>query len=542
MNNAQIVTVFNNMANLMQIRGDNPRKVQTYRRITRILDSLEDDIIYLYERHKLTSITGIGTSTAEKIGEIIETGKSTYFEELKASLPPGVLDLMDISGIGASTAARLYQELNIDSLESLKEALDNHKLRELRGMGKKTEENIRRGLEALLNYKQYKLLGDILPEIELLVTRLEKLDVVSRISIVGDLRRKTETVKEVNLLAECDDTEALKDYISHTDPGVSINVTESGQFDRDMLFLTGSEKHVESIKPLIEEKALESDWTHGKTESEIYNTLGMSFIPPELREGRGEIQAAMMGELPQLVNLNDIKGDLHVHSNWSDGYDTIESMAQTARNRDYEYIAICDHSLSSRIANGLDVERILNKMISLREISQEITDIRILMGSEVDILKTGGMDYPDEILEKLDVVVASIHSGFSDSKSKMTRRIIRAIENKYVDIIAHPTGRLLGKREPYKVDIDAVIDAAAENNTILEINAYPERLDLKDEHVFKAREKGVKLAINTDAHSTKDLDLMIYGIYTARRGWLECKDVINTLSFADLARLLKIKL
>ena len=286
---------------------------------------------------------------------------------------------------------------------------------------------------------------------------------------------------------------------------------------------------MEPIEPIAS-----ADWVSGRSEEEIYSALGLPFIVPELREGRGEIQAALDQQLPNLINLSDIRGDLHVHSTWSDGSETIETMAEAARDLGYEYIGLTDHSVSSKVANGLDVERILNKMIEVREINAKVPGIEILMGSEVDILKDGSLDYPEEILEKLDIVIASIHSGFNMDEVTMTERIISAIENKYVHMIGHPTGRLLSRREPYQVNMGALIDAAADNNTCLEINAYPDRLDLKDTHARQAKERGVTMAICTDAHSTDDLDLMKYGIYTARRGWLEKRDILNVLPLTEL--------
>lgn len=544
----------------MRISGEDARRVQMYRGIARILDTIQEDIQLLYERNELIEIPGIGPSTVEKIGELIDTGQCEYYEELKASIPAGVLDLLSIPGVGPSTAARLYQELNIDSLEALQQAIDDQKLRNLKRMGKKTEEKIKAGLEAVIRYRQYKLMGRALPPAQAVVEALSSLEDVSSVSLAGGLRRRTETVRNAQILAACAiagkdncatrlrDALAGMEWIESVDDDwteyggsaklagdveLQVKIVDPSDYGAALLHLTGSEDHVAELN----HRAIEADLEQrGKSEEEIYAALGMPFIVPELREGKGEIQAALAGQLPQLIDMSDIRGDLHVHSTWSDGNETIETMAEAARALGYEYVGISDHSISSKIANGLDVERILNKMIELREINEKISGIEILMGAEVDILKSGSLDYPDKILEKLDVVIAAIHSSFGMGEAEMTERIISAIESEFTHIISHPTGRLLNRREPYQVNVGALIDAAAENNTSLEINAYPERLDLKDVHSRLAKERGVMLSINTDAHGSADLGLMIYGIYTARRGWLEKKDVLNTLPLAELMK------
>ncbi len=563
MTRAEIVAVFEGIADIMQIRGEDARRVQMYRGIARILDTIQEDIQLLYERNELIEIPGIGTSTVEKIGELIDTGRCEYYEELKASIPAGVLDLLSIPGVGPSTAARLYQELNIDSLEALQQAIDDQKLRNLKRMGKKTEEKIKAGLEALLRYRQYRLMSHALPPAQAVVEALSSLENVSAVSLVGGLRRRAETVRNAQILAACANIDkdacvtSVRDALAGmewidsvdddwTDYGGSaklvsdvelqVKLVDPANYGAALIHLTGSEDHVAELN----HRAIEADLEQrGKSEEEIYAALGMPFIVPELREGRGEVQAALAGQLPQLIDMSDIRGDLHVHSTWSDGNETIETMAEAARELGYEYVGVCDHSISSKIANGLDVERILNKMIELREINEKVSGIEILMGAEVDILRDGSLDYPDGILEKLDVVIAAIHSSFGMGEAEMTERIIAAIESKFTHIISHPTGRLLNRREPYQVNVDALIDAAAESNTSLEINAYPDRLDLKDVHSRLAKEHGVILSINTDAHSSADLGLMIYGIYTARRGWLEKKDVLNTFPLTELMKWLQ---
>ena len=557
-----ILETFEGIADILQIKGEDTGKVKMYRNLAITLSyTLPEEILPPFDRTIIENIRGIGPATIEKIEELANTGKCQYYEDLKASVPAGVLDLMSISGVGPSTAAKLYQELNIDSLESLRQALDDQRLRNLKGMGKKTEEKIRSGLEALLRHKQLRLTGYVLPDVLSLVSSIAPL--CSNIAIVGDLRRKTETIRKAQILISCQDRMALQKALADidlvmevhsgwSDSGgsaqiagdveVEFNIVRQEDFCAAQVFFTGAADHINELNSLAKSYSLDPidaqnlpAWSIMKSEEDIYKSLGLPFIVPELREGMGEIQAALVGQIPDLIQPGDIRGELHAHSTWSDGHQSMEEMARAALDRGYEYIAFCDHSASSKIANGLDIERILNKMIELREINEKM-DIEILMGAEVDILKDGNLDYPDEILEKLDIVIASIHSGFHLDEATVTKRIISAIENRFVNVIGHPTGRLLARRDPYAVNMDAVIDAAAENNRALEINSYPDRLDLKDTHARKAKERGVMMAINTDAHSIADLGFMEYGIYTARRGWVEKRNVLNTLPLVELMR------
>ena len=569
MTRTEIVAVFDSIADVMQIRGDERGRILMYRRLARILDTLQEDINLLYERNELAEIPGIGPSTVEKIGELIATGRCEYYEELKASVPPGVMDLMSVSGVGPSTAAKLYHELDIDSLESLQQALDAQKLRDLKGMGKRTEEKIRAGMEALLRHRQRKLMGHVLPQAQAVVDILSGLESVEAASLAGELRRKTETVKDALIVGAGKGCAEVREALARTesiavvaddwtdsggsarlvgDVDLRVMLTDAEDFGAALLYFTGSEGHVAVLNNRARQLGLEPFesescpvWAKSMPEAGIYAALGLPFIAPELREKSGEIQAASAGQLPNLISVDDIRGDLHVHSTWSDGNETMQAMAEAARKLGYEYVALCDHSISSKIANGLSVKRILSKIEEVKELNEEVSGIEILMGGEVDILKDGSLDYPDEVLARLDVVVASIHSGFNMDEATMTRRIISAIENRYVHIFGHPTGRLLSRRDPYQVDIDALIDAAADNNTSLEINSYPERLDLKDVHARRAKERNAMLAINTDAHSTADLDLLVYGIYTARRAWVERKDVLNALPLGELMKVISSK-
>jgi DNA polymerase (family 10) len=564
----EIVNTLESIADFLQIKGDEPGKIKAYRWAARTLDTLQEDITLLYERDELGKIPGVGPRILEKIKELITTGRCEYYEVLKDSIPKGVMDLMSIQGVGPGTTAKLYQELNIDSVEALQEALDAGKLGNVKGFGKKTQEKIRIGIDALIRHRLQKLMGYVLPPAQAVVESLSKVDGVYQVSLAGCLRRWAETIKDAQIVVACKDFRKIQvaladmEWITQvdenwTDSGgsarlvddvkLNVKLVSPEDFGSALICYTGSEEHLIGLNHLAKNlnpgeiwKDIPVPWAKNLSEADIYTLLKLPFIPPEIREGRGEINAALSQSLPDLVNIQNIRGDLHVHSTWSDGNETIEAMVQAARKMGYEYISISDHSVSSKIANGLDIERILNKMIEVREVNEKIPDIKILMGAEVDILKDGRLDYPDRILEKLDIVIASVHNGFNMDEAIMTERIIKAIENRFVHIIGHPTGRLLGRRDPYHVNIDALIDAAAEFNKAFEINAYPDRLDFNDINSRKSKDHGVMLAINTDAHSAIDLGFMIYGVHTARRGWLESKDVLNTFPLTELMNWLTI--
>jgi len=560
----EIVNILEDIADFLQIKGEESGKIKAYRWAARALDTLKEDLMTLYQQDELGKISGVGPKILEIIKELINTGDCEYYQELKNSIPEGVIELMSIPGVGPGTTAKLYQELNIDSVESLQDALNIGKLDNVKGMGKKTQEKIKTGIEALIRYRQNKMTGYVLPAAQAIVDSLSKLEGVQQISLAGGLRRWTETIKEVQIVAVHEDFRKIQEalgnmewinQVSHDwkdsggsgifmdDLKLNVSLVAPEDYGFALMYYTGSEEHLLELNHLAKNlnmgeiwKDIPPSWVKNRSEAEIYAMLKLPFILPELREGRGEIAAAFSGTLPNLVDIAHIRGDLHVHSTWSDGNESVEAMARAALKMGYEYISISDHSISSKIANGLDIERILNKMIEVREINETIPGIEILMGAEVDILKDGRLDYPDGILEKLDIVIASVHSGFNMNEADMTKRIIKAMENPFVHIIGHPTGRLLSRRDPYPVNIDAIIEAAAELNKAFEINAYPDRLDFNDVNSRKSKYRGVMLAINTDAHSTADLELMIYGVYTARRGWLTRENILNALPLAELIK------
>jgi DNA polymerase (family 10) len=564
MKNLELARIFNEIADMLEIKGESPFRIQAYRRGARAMEALSEDIEEIYRRGELRNIPGVGESLAEKIKEYLESGRMTYFEELRASLPSGVVTLMQVPEVGPKTALLLYEKLGITTIDELERACKEGKVRTLPRMGAKTEENILKGIELLRRTKERLPLGVVLPHAQEIVDILGRLRQVQEISLAGSIRRMKETIGDIDILVTSTDPDIVMDTFTSLprvnrvlskgttrssvvlDVGIQadVRVVEPESFGAALQYFTGSKEHNIRLRERAVRKGLKINEygvflvknekrIAGRTEEEVYATLGLPWIPPEIREDQGEIDLAEKGKLPALIQISDIKGDLHMHTRWSDGADSVEEMAKAAKARGYEYICITDHSQSLKFAGGVPIDELREHARAVRRLSDKL-GIAILIGSEVDILPDGSLDYPDEVLKELDVVVASVHSRFRMSEEEMTRRIIKAMENPHVDILGHPTGRLLGQRDPYQVDIEKIVDAARRTQTVLEINATPERLDLKDSHARMAKEHGVKLAINTDAHSRHQLRYMEFGVGTARRGWLEPKDVINTLRLNDL--------
>ena len=554
MTNSDIATIFQNISNLLKIQSEEPDyRAQIYLRAAEAIEELETDINKLYAEGKLQSIPGVGEAISQKIAELIETGRMAYYNRLQAAIPIGVLDLLALSGVGHKTAGLLYRNLGIDGLDALDKAIAEGKLKGIKGMGTKTITKIKEGLEFLKRRKFERPLFEILPQAEAICRRLVESNRVARAVIAGDIRRKADIVKGIDIVAEhADSTSPLQSPNVNIDFPLRIHPASASHFDAAMLYYTGSEAHIRELnrrameckEPIFEEEGenppfgkggIFAAWTAGKSEAEIYTALEMPFIPPELREDRGEIDAALAGKLPCLIELGEVRGDLHAHTDWSDGVNTIAEMAHAARERGYEYIVISDHSRSLKVANGLSIERLTQQIDAVREANEHSDGIAILIGTEVDILKDGHIDYPDGILAELDIVTASVHSHFNLDEVAMTKRIIKAIEHPQVQIIGHLTGRLLHRRPAYAVNLDAILEAAAANNVALEINAHPHRLDLNDDGCRQAKERNVMIAINSDAHSIAELKYMAFGIDVARRGWLAKENVLNALPLADLA-------
>ena len=560
MTNDEISEVFRNIGNLLQIKGDDSFRARIYDRTAETIDELSADLYRLAEEGKLRSIPGIGKAIEQKIIEMLETGRCRFYDNLIQEMGTDVLDLIAIRGVGVKTAGRFYQELGVKSLGDLRAAIDTDQLKQMKGMGAKTIESINKGLQFLEAQRELRPLRQILPIAYAAFDALENCSDVKRLDFTGDLRRREEVLRSLELVVECSSAQRVVEVLSEVegiaaptmqddvhvvgsvDRGFPLRVycTAAAEYEATLAVTTSAEPHLTQLNQIAASQDIEPidqqlpDWSRNKTEVDIYGQLGLPFIVPELRGDADSIEAALADRLPTLIEESDLRCDLHMHTDWSDGRGSIREMVEAAAALGHEYIALTDHSESSRIANGLTPDRLLAQIREVREINAEIDGMEVLTGSEVDILKDGSLDFSDELLAQLDIVVASVHAGLSMSESEMTDRVIRAIENPYVTIIGHPTGRLLGRRPGYAINLEAVIDAAAANCVALEINAAPSRLDLEPSAVQQAREGGVLLSVNTDAHAIADVGRGLFGINVARRGWLEKTDVLNTYPLAAI--------
>jgi len=571
--NLELSRIFDQIARMLKIKGENPFKIRAYEKITLVLENLPIDIETIYHQGGLNNIPGVGEGIAKKIEEFLTTGKLEYYEKLKETIPDGVVKLIDILEVGPKTAKLLYEQLGVDNIEKLEKAVRQHQVKDLPGMGEKSETNILRGIELYKRRKERVLLGTALPLAEEIVENLRQLKETDKINFAGSLRRKKETIGDIDILVTSQKPEKImktftslphvreilaegptkSSVITKDDIHIDVRVVEPISFGAALQYFTGSKAHNIKLRELAIKRGLKineygvfdsknGQRIAGKKEEEVYRILDLPFIPPELREDRGEIKAAQENRLPQLIEYSQIKGDLHLHTKWSDGAYTIKQMAEAAKKRGYKYIAITDHSQSLKFAGGLTEERLREQIEKIRRLNQELNNFTVFTGIEVDIKSDGSLDFSDEILSKLDVVIAAIHSGFKQESKIITGRLVGAMQNRFVSIIAHPTGRLIGYRESYQVNIDKIMDMAAKTRTILEINAYPERLDLNDVYCRMAKDRGAQLAIETDAHSIEGLEFMNLGVDVARRGWLEEKDIVNTLHLNELLKRLKRKL
>jgi len=570
MKNSEIAQVFQDIADFLEMKGEIPFKVRAYQKAVRSIEHLPVELEQLMKEGRLKEVPGVGEAIAKKITELLTTGRLEYYEKLRAEFPEGVISLLEIPGIGPKTAVRLSTELGIKSVEELETAILEGKVAKLFRLGDKTAENILRHLQSLRTKERRIPIGVALPLVEDIMVSLGKTSDLRHLTPAGSLRRFRETIGDIDLMGTADEAEAAieafirlplaKEVLAKggtkasiiTDQGlqVDLRVVEHNAFGSLLQYFTGSKQHNIILRERGRRQGFKlseygiTDLRTGElekfaTEEEFYHRLGLPLIPPELREGQQEVERAEQDSIPDLVKPSDIKGDLHVHTDWSDGHDSLEAMAMAARALGYQYIAITEHSRGRGIARGLTEERLRQQIIEIRRLNEKLTDLRILTGIEVDIRADGSLDFPDELLRELDVVVAAVHSAMGQDQAKMTGRILQAIRNPHVDVIAHPTCRLLGEREPVALDLEAVFHAAAQAGTALEINAMPERLDLKDIHIMRARELGVKLVMSTDAHRTDHLALMRFGVGTARRGWCEARHILNTLPVEDLLAGLK---
>lgn len=565
MRNQEIAAIFYEIADMLDIKSDN-FKQRAYRFAARIIEELPEDLEKIWKRRGLTDIQGIGKNIADKIEEYLKMGEISLHKRLKSEIPQGVLDMLRVPGMGPKKVGFLYREVGISSLEELEKAAKERRLRRLRGFGEKTEKNILKGIEMLKRTKGRMLLGEALPIAEEIIALLEPK--VERISVAGSARRMRETVGDIDILAVSKNPKQVMDAFSNIplvadivvkgktkttvylegDLQADLRVVEAESFGAALQYFTGSKEHNIHLRSIAQRMGYKineyglfegEDKIGGENEEGIYERLGMAYIEPQLREDSGEIEASQSGNLPSLISLGDVKGDLHVHTDWSDGTESIEGIARAAEAVGHEYINIADHSQSLKIAGGLSEDELELQLKEVRKVDKKMKDFTVLAGIEVDVKNRGDLDLDDSILKKLDVVVGAIHSKFSMPEKEMTERIVEAMRNENLDILAHPTGRLIGRRDGYEIDVEEIFEEAAETRTALEINCFPDRLDLNGPHVRRAKELGAKIALGTDSHTASNLEFIKFGVGMARRGWLEGEDVINTWSANEIRDYLK---
>lgn len=565
MNNREVADLLRLIADMLEIKGEVVYKSLAYRKAADNIEALGRDINELWRQGMLRQIPGVGEALEKKLNELFSTGRLGYYEQLQEEIPAGVVSLLGIPGVGPRTAKLLWEQLGALSVADVERAARAGKLRDLPGLGMRSEQRILEGIESLYRRSTRIPLGVAWPIAQELAQALRRELGVQTVEPVGSLRRMKDTIGDIDLLAACDQPEHATDafvkltqvaeVLSHGPTRASVRLHNGLQVDLRALeprrygsllqYFTGSKGHNVTLRALAQKQGLslsEYGLKRGEeeilcpTEEEVYGALGLPWIPPELREDRGEVQAAQAGTLPKLVQQKDIRGDLHVHTDWSDAAATLEEMAAAARKLGYEYLVISDHTQSLGVANGLTVSRLREQRAEIARLNKGFSEFRLLQGAEVEIRADGSLDYPDDVLEELDVVIASVHSALRQDQETITNRVVRAMRNPHVSVLGHPSGRLLGQREATHVDLDRLLQVAAETSTILEVNATPNRLDLDDVHIRQAIQLGVGLAINSDAHSVGGLDAMGYGVAAARRGWAEARNIVNTFPLSKLLR------
>lgn len=568
MKNQQLAQIFADIADIMELRGKGGDRfrILSYRKAAQTIRELPNDIVEIYKAGKLREIPGVGESLAKKIEVYLDTGIIPQYEKLQSEYPPSLFHLLSIPHLGPKKLKVLFEELAVVDIKSLEDVLKKGLVAELDGFGQKTAENIKKGIELRKTTMNRRLLGDIYPTVQQLIDYMQTCKEVEQIEAAGSFRRRQETVGDIDLLVIGKDHKKIIDhfvnhpeavhvtahgdtkgsFIMEGDQQVDLRVVDKESWGSALQYFTGSKEHNVKLRGFAKEQGIKlneygaykgEEKVAGETEASMYECLGMQYIPPEMRSDRGEIDVALKKEIPNLIIDGDIKGDCHMHSTWSDGHNTIEEMALAGQKMGYEYVAITDHSQSLFVAHGLKPDQLKEKQKEIEAVQKKV-DIKIFSGSEVDILADGTLDYTDEELASLDMVVASIHSKFGGDN---TERIIKAMENKYVHCIGHLSGRLIGTREGYQLDYDAIFKKAAETGTWIEINSQPLRLDLQEKYIHKAQQMGVKFMINTDSHMAETLWLKTLGVSMARRGWLTKDDVINTLGLKDFEKALREK-
>jgi DNA polymerase (family 10) len=580
MKNREIAALFNEIADILELRGENVFRVSAYRRAAQNIEALSRAIEDIAAEGGLHELPGIGKDLEGKIMEYLERGEIDFLNDLRKETPRILLDILHLPGVGPKTAVRLHKELGIRSLDELRKAALEHRIQSLDKMKAKTEENILKAIEFMSRATARTPIGVALPLAEGIIDSLSRLKAVKLISTAGSLRRWRETVGDIDILAVSSDPAAVIHHFTHlpqvarilaegTTKGsvvtnekiqIDLRVVEEESFGSALNYLTGSKPHNIRLREIAIKRGMKLNEygvfravakgaarkkgagreirVAGKTEEEVYSTLGLPYIPPEIREDSGEIEAALAGELPTLVDMEDIRGDLHCHSNYSDGAVSIGGLAEAAKRHGYSYLLITDHSQSLHIAGGLSEKRLLEQMREIDKLNPKLKGLRLLKGSEIDILPDGALDMRESLLERLDIACIAVHSRFKMSRADMTKRVIKAMENPHARILAHPTGRLIGTRDAFQIDMEAVIKAAARTGTAIEINAHPLRLDLDAANCRLAASAGVMISIGTDTHVIGELDYMRYGLGVARRGWLTKRNILNTRTATQLVSLL----
>lgn len=566
--NIEIAAIFNKLADLLEIANENPFRIRAYRNAARVISGLSKNVaVLIKEEENLPKLPGIGTDLAEKIKTIVRTGELPLLKKMEMRLPPILTELLKIEGLGPKRVQALYQNLNIQNLNELKQNIDAGKLRELKGFGEKTEKKILLGMQNIKEYSLRIKLADAVIIANRIINFLKKSKYVKQVECAGSFRRKKETLGDLDIIVGSNNNKKVIDHFIHFDEiatviaqgstratvrlhsGVQVDLRSVSpkSYGAALIYFTGSKAHNIAIRKMAQKKKLKineygvfegKEQIVGKTEEEIYHQIGLAYIEPEMREDKGEIELAKKNSLPRLITLKDIRGDLHCHTKATDGNDTIQLMAEKAQALGYQYIAITDHSKHLAMMHGLNEKTLLEQIKLIDKLNSKL-NIVILKAIEVDILESGALDLPKKILKELDLTVCAIHSKFNIPQKKQTERIIRAMDNPYFNILAHPTGRLINQREPYEIDMEKVMLSAKERHCILELNARPERMDLNDAYCKLAKEIQVKISISTDSHSRSQMDYMQYGIYQARRGWLEASDVINTYDIAQLKEIFR---
>jgi len=550
--NGDVARIFERIADVLEIQGENPYKIKAYRNAVDTLRSLDEPVWQVAEDDRLDSIPGFGDAIRAKIGDILLTGTTNLYDRVKDAVPEGVIEILNLPGIGGKTVKQLYDTLNIVSIEALEKALDEGKIAAVKGMGEKTADKIRQSIERGRRYAAGVRLNQGVDIAGNIIHNLADCPHLTQLTVAGEVRRGCDFIGVIDIVGAATDFAAALDAFTtlnqvdkivergdkharcvlHSGAAVELTLSDPADFAMLLFLKTGSQAHVARVTEMAKLTKLPSD------EADIYAAAGLPSIPATLRENTGEIEAAQTGKLPPLITIDDIRGDVHAHTTATDGDFSIQEMAVAAKALGYEYMAITDHSHSLAMVGGLTPDRLRAQMAEIRALGDSL-GIRIFAGSEVDIKADGSLDFDDDLLAELDFVIASSHLYNNQSRDAQTKRMIKAIENPHVDLIAHPTGRIILRRDPYAVDIDALIAAAARTGTALEINAAPARLDLKDSYARRAAQAGVKIMINTDAHRIVEYDLMHYGITTAQRAWLTPADVVNTLPLAEFEAWLK---